>query len=177
LKVNNRQQLLVILAAAAIGYFIMDKLVISPLAGSWKSRSERITKLQREIKQGETLLDRDQIIRQRWENMRTNTLPVNLSTAEGEVLKAFDRWTQDSRISFSGIKTQWKRNSDEYLLLDCRADAFGSLEAVTRFLHDVEKDPSALRVESVEITSRDNNGQQLTVALQVTGLVLAKVEQ
>jgi hypothetical protein len=31
----------------------------------------------------------------------------------------------------------------------------------------------ALRVESVEVAARDNNGQQLSLALQVTGLLLS----
>jgi hypothetical protein len=177
MKVNNRQQLLAFLAIAGIGLLLLDRFVITPLRANWKARSEEITKLERDIKRGESVLDRASITRARWQGMRTNTLPLNLSAAEGQVLKAFDRWTEESRISFTGIKTQWKRNSDEYLLLDCHADAFGTIDAVTRFLYDVEKDPSALRVESVEITSRDNNGQQLTIALQVTGLVLAKVEQ
>ena len=46
------------------------------------------------------------------------------------------------------------------------------MSALTRFLYEVEKDPLALRVESVEITSRDNDGQQLSLALQVSGLLL-----
>lgn len=177
MKINNRQQLLAVVAILAVAFLLLDRLVFTPLTASWKARSQKIADLQKSIRQGKSVIEREQIIRQRWESMRKNTLPTNLSFAQSEVLKAFDRWTQDSRISFAGNKLQWKRNSEEYMLLDCRADAFGTLETVTRFLHDVEKDPLALRIESVEITSRDNNGQQLSVALQVTGLVLAKVEE
>jgi hypothetical protein len=177
MKINNRQQLLVILAVVGVAFLILERLVVNPLIESWKGRATRIAELRRSITQGQSLLDRDQIIRERWEMMRTNTLPTNLSVAQSDVLKAFDRWTQDSRISFSGNKLQWKRNNEDYVLLDCRADAFGNIDAVTRFLHNIEKDPLALRIESVDITARDNTGQQLSVALQVTGLVLSKAEQ
>ena len=63
------------------------------------------------------------------------------------------------------------------MTLECRADAFGSIQAVTRFLYEVEKDSLALRVEAVEITARDNDGQQLTIGLQVSGLQLGVVAE
>jgi hypothetical protein len=62
------------------------------------------------------------------------------------------------------------------MTLECRADAFGNMQALTRFLYDVEKDPLALKVEAVEITTRDNDGQELSLALQVSGLVLGVQE-
>jgi hypothetical protein len=104
--------------------------------------------------------------------MRTNTLPASVSAAENEVLKGFERWSQESRISISSIKPQWKQGGDDFMTLECRADAFGNIQALTRFLYELEKDPLALKVEAVEITTRDNDGQQLTLGLQVSGLQL-----
>ena len=104
--------------------------------------------------------------------MNTNTLPENVSAAENQVLRAFDRWSQDSQISIASIKPQWKQAGEDYMTYECRADAFGSLQAITRFLYEIEKDPMALKIESVEINARDNNGQQLSLGLQVSGLRL-----
>ena len=87
------------------------------------------------------------------------------------------KWSLDSRISVSSIKPQWKRGtSEDYSVLECRVDAAGSLGTLTRFLYEVENSPLALKVESVEITSRDNNGQQLALGLLVSGLRLAPME-
>ena len=119
---------------------------------------------------------REQTIRRRWDSMRTNTLPEEVSAAENEVLQAFERWSQDSHISISGIKPQWKQAGDDYVTLECHADAFGTMEALTRFLYQVEKDPLALKLESVEITAKDNDGQQLALGLQVSGLRLSAQE-
>jgi hypothetical protein len=178
MKVNNRQQLLIVLALLAVGYLLADRLIIGPLMATWKEHTKKITELKKSVAHGNVLLDREQIIRERWSGMRTNTLPDDLSAAQTQVLKAFDRWSEESRISISSIKSDWKRTaSDEYMVLDCRADGFGSLESITRFLYEMEKDPLALRVESVEITSRDNTGQTLALGLEVTGLLLAKEAQ
>ena len=177
MNINNRQQFLTVLAIAVIVIWAGDKLVLSPLTASWKARAGRIRELTKQVNQGSVLLLREQSIRGRWDSMRTNTLPSETSIAENELLKAFERWSQDSRISITSIKPQWKRDADDYMTLECRADAFGSMATLTRFLYEVEKDPLALKVEVVEISSRDNDGQQLTLGLQVSGLLLHPLEQ
>jgi hypothetical protein len=173
MNLNSRQQILGIVAIAVVALLAGDRLVFSPLVKAWKTRSESITKTKKLVSQGQVLLDREKVIAARWNNMRSNTLTNELSQAEGQVLKALDRWSQESRIGISSIKPQWKRgNDDHYMTLECRVDGFGALPAMTRFLYDVEKDALALRVESVEITARDDRGEQLTFGLLVSGLLL-----
>jgi len=43
---------------------------------------------------------------------------------------------------------------------------------VTRLLYEIEKDPMGVKIQNMEITSRDETGQQLTLGLQVSGLIL-----
>jgi len=50
------------------------------------------------------------------------------------------------------------------------------LNTVSRFLYDLEKDPMALKLQSVEVSARDTEGQQLALALQVSALVLTPHE-
>ena len=172
MKIDNRQQALAILAAVAVTLLVGDRLVLTPLTSTWKERSARITELTKSLNQGSLVLAREQAIRARWDGMRTNPLPESVSAAENEVLKAFDRWSRASRISVASIKPQWKHNNDDYVTLECRADAFGSIKTLTRFLYDVEADSLALKVEAIEITARDEGGQQLSLGLQVSGLQL-----
>ena len=172
MQIKNRQKMLVILAAVGVGFLLGDKLIVTPLTAGWQARSKQIAELTKQVNQGSLLVSRESVIRDRWDQMRTNTLPEEVSAAENEVLQAFERWSQASRISISSIKPQWKRAGEDFMTLECRADAFGSIEALTRFLYEVEKDPLALRVEAVEINARDNDGQQLGIGLQVSGLQL-----
>ena len=58
------------------------------------------------------------------------------------------------------------------MTLECHVDGFGNLPALTRFLYEVEKDPMAFKIETVEISARDKDGQQLTLGLLVSGLLL-----
>jgi Tfp pilus assembly protein PilO len=171
-KIENRQQLLAIVAVGAVALLAADRLVVTPLTKLWKARSASIAQLRKQIETGSSLLQREVVIRHRWEQMRDNTLPNNPSLAEQQLLRAFDSWSQRSRVSITSIMPQWKLDADDYKTLQCRVDAAGDLESLSQFLYNVERDPMALKVESVELTARDNNGRQLTLAMQLSGLVL-----
>jgi Tfp pilus assembly protein PilO len=176
-QIKNRQQLLTIVSIAAIGLLALDRILLPPLTSFWKERSAQIDDLRTKVREGDQLGKRERVIRERWDQMRTNTLPNNNSAAEQKVVNAFYKWEQDSRVSITSIMPQWKQDSDDYKTLECRIDASGRLDALSRFLYDIEKDPMALKLQSVELTARDNEGQQLTLALQVSALVLTPKEQ
>jgi Tfp pilus assembly protein PilO len=176
-NIKNRQQVLAFVAIAAVALLAGDKFVRAPLVARWNQRMAQIANFKKDINNGAALMSRQRTIQERWDFMKTNMLPNNASVAENEVLRAFERWSEDSRVSITSIKPQWKRVADDYMTLECRADAFGSMQALARFIYEVEKDPLPLKVEAVEITTRDNDGQQLSLGLQVSGLVLNPLEQ
>ena len=172
MPIKNRQQLLMIVVGVAFGLLLGDTLVFSPLVKLWQTRATRIVDLRKKVNDGDALLRRDAAIQTRWSQMSANTLTNNPSMAEQQVLAAFDEWSRKARISVNSITPQWKRDSDDYTTLECRVDASGSVGTLRSFLFFMEKDPMALKIESVEIASRDKAGQQLSMGLQISGLVL-----
>jgi Tfp pilus assembly protein PilO len=178
MKIEDRQRFLVVLTLAVLGLLIADRLVFRPLTKSWKDRSERIADLRKQVTDGSLLLQRENSLRARWSQMSTNTLPTNPSLAEQQLLKAVDTWAQESHASVTGITPQWKNDEDDhYQTLECQVDTAGDLETLSRFLYDLEKNPMALKLESVELTSHDNTGQELVMGLRISGLVLTPTEQ
>jgi hypothetical protein len=171
-QIKNRQQLLVIGAVVIIALFAGDQLVLSPLLKGWSARATRITDLRKKIADGKMLVQREQSIRSHWEQMSSNALPNNTSAAEQQVYKAIDLWAQNSGVAISAITPQWKHDSDDYMTFECRVDAAGDLGKLSRFLYSVERDPMALKLELVELGARDKEGQQLSLGLQLSGLVL-----
>jgi len=104
--------------------------------------------------------------------MSANALPDNPSLAEQQVLKLFDNWSRDTGAEISSIMPQWKNDATNYMTLNCRVEASGSLGTLSQFLYDIEKGPAALKLDSVELSAHDNTGQQLTLGLQISGLAL-----
>ena len=177
MQINNRQRTLVILAALGLGLLLGDRLILTPLTSAWKGRSKQISQLKKTIEDGKNLLQREQPIRQRWLNMKSNTLPSNVSIAESKMMNAFDRWARESKVTVHSIRPQWKPTDEDYMTFDCQADATGSLDSLSRFLYEIEKDPLGIKFEGMEISSRDANGQQLSLTLQLSGLLLQQQEQ
>ena len=172
MKINNRQQLLLVLTVVAGGLFIGDKLIITPLAHLWSARAKKVADLRKQVDDGTKLIRREQSLRSTWDQMRTNTLPNNQSLAEEQVLKAITAWSDENRVPIASYSSNWKHDSDDYTTLDCHVDASGNLDQLSRFLYDIERSPTGLRLESVELSAHDTTGQQLTLSLQISGLVL-----
>jgi Tfp pilus assembly protein PilO len=177
LKIKDRKQFLTIAAMAVVAIFLADRLILTPLGNAWTDRNKRLTKLQKQVADGKQLISRESALRDRWGQMRTNTFPQNQSLAEQKLLQGFDQWAKDSGIMLTSLSQQWKYDSEDYRTLQCRVEAAGNLKTVSRFLYEVEKSPAALKLDNLEITSHDAEGQELTVSMQVSGLVLGTEEQ
>lgn len=172
MKIENRQQTLLVLVVAAAALLVGNSLIYEPLSKWWSARSQQIVQLRKQVNDGNALIKRGNGLRSHWDQMRTNTLPNNSSLAEQQILNAFDRWARDSGATITGIMPQWKNDTDDYQTLNCRVDASGNLGTLSQFLYDIERDPMALKLESVELSAHDTGGQQLTLGLQISGLVL-----
>lgn len=171
---KSREQLLGILAVTAVVLMVGDKFVVQPLTTGWKARNAAIEKLEQQVLTGGKLVERDRSVRDKWNSMRATALTNDVSAAESQALRAFERWGRDANVTVSGLKPAWKRASDreEHQTLECRADATGSLASLARFLYQIEKDPLAMKVDVVDLTTRDTEGRNLTLSLQLSGLVL-----
>jgi hypothetical protein len=166
-----------ILAGAAVLLLVLDSLVVTPLTKSWQSRRAEIARLQKSVTDGRALMERATSMQARWAEMQEQALPKEAAKAEQDLISAFDRWGRATNIELGAIKPQWKRGTTpRYSQLECRVDASGSLTTLSRFLYEVEKSPLALRVDAVELTSRDESGQKLTLGLLVSGLRLSPLE-
>ncbi|HWD94595.1 MAG TPA: hypothetical protein VG938_19860 [Verrucomicrobiae bacterium] len=178
MQIKNRQQFLTILTITAVALLAIDKIITPPLTKLWDTRSARIKQLRENVKQGESLQRGKDSIRRLWAQMQAGTLTNNTTLAEQQLFTGLNHWSQLSGITINTVTPQWKQGSDPtYKTLECRVDASGDIDRVSRFLYDLEKDPMALKLESVEVSSRDNEGMQLALGVQISGLVLTPNEK
>jgi hypothetical protein len=176
MKVEERQKFLLVLTITLLALWLGNMLIIGPMWKLWKTRSGAITALRDQVKEGKFMLLRDASIHGQWSEMSGKTLPNNTSQAEQLVLKAFDNWSQDSGATVTGITPQWKNDSTNYMTLNCRVEASGDLGTLSRFVYDIEQNTIALKLDSVEFSTHDNFGQQLTLGLQISGLALTTLK-
>jgi Tfp pilus assembly protein PilO len=171
-NVQNRQQLLVVLTVALMGLLIADWIVIEPLARLWTARAHQITELRSKVRDGRMLARREAALRSQWSEVQSNALPANSSQAEQQALRAFDNWSRYSGCELASVMPQLKNDSTNYMTLNCRVEAKGTLGTLSQFVYSIERDPMALKLDSVELSASDNTGQQLSLGLQISGLML-----
>ena len=180
MNLNKRQQLLALFAILALGFYVADQVVFKPLTNTWKERSARITKLKAQVSEGTTLTNekRAKGWHEQWNRMQTNTLAwAAIQTrpfaaakpeAESQMLKAFESWAKAGGVAVSSIRPQWKEAEDDYRTLECRADVAGNLQSIAKFLYQVETDPLGVKVDTLELTTRNPEGSQMALVVSVT---------
>jgi hypothetical protein len=172
METKNREKLLLIGAGVVIALWLLDTVVISPLIDSWHSRSQEIAGLKEKIANGWSLSRRGEMIGARWDEMRANALANDVPVAERQLFTAFDHWVKVGDVAQGSFHPQPQEGDSNFTTIDWRSDVSGSLPDVANFLRAMSKDPLANKVDSFELTSKDDNGRQLTLALGLSGLIL-----
>jgi Tfp pilus assembly protein PilO len=172
MNLKNRQDFLVVLVIAAAGLFVGVNFIFTPLQHWWGDRQSQIRALREKVRDGTMTLRREAYTRADWDQMRTNALPPVTSQAEQTFLKAMDQWGTDSGATITSLAPQWKSDSTNYMTLDCRVESEGDLSSLSRLIYLIEKGPMAVRLDTVELSSHDNAGQQMTLGMEINGLAL-----
>lgn len=172
MKIQNRQKVLVVVTITLLVLYVGNLAVYGPLVNWWKSRQDKIKDLRQQVSQGNALVKRESVIRGEWAHMRDNALPNDSSQAEQQVIRAFNNWSSDSGVVVNSITPQWQNDQSDYSTLDCRVEASGDISTLSRFLYEIENDPMPLQLASIEMSSTDDRGQQLSLGLEVNGLAL-----
>lgn len=173
---ERRVRLLLLVLIFSLAALLADTFLLTPFIRKWSEHRERIEQLSHAIEEGHSLITRGDSLRQTWQSMKEKGLPADDSTAENEILKAIHRWAEVSRINMTAIRPRWIQDDSSYRCLEVRATGQGNLRAVTRFLYELECDPLPLKIEAIEIASRDDNGENLTLGIRFNGLLLIEEE-
>ena len=174
MEIKNRLQFLVVVTLVLLALYVGDLLIYGPMVNWWQTRAADVKSLKQEVEHGRSLIRRESVIRGEWDHIRSNALANDPSQAEQQVLRAFNNWAGYSGVNVESITPQWQNDQTNYSTLDCRVEASGDLGTLSRFLFEIENDPLAIQLESVELTAGDDKGQQLTLGLEINGLALVQ---
>jgi len=174
---KKRERLLLFAVVICIGAWAGDRLLMSPMVRLWKQRSQKIAEIERSLTKGRALVEREDGLREQWQEMKQRSLPQEVSVAEDQVLQSLSQWSQVSRLGVTSFKPRWIQGEEDNMKIECRAATQGSIGSVARFLYELERGSLALRVENMEIASRDDTGRDLTLDVRFTGLSLTGKKQ
>ena len=184
---NKREKLLLSVTLLAVAILIGDRLVLGPLVNSWQTRAAKIIELEGNVGNGNDLLPREKSNTKKWKRYWEGNLNSTNSIAEDEVLRAIETWTDDSRILLTSIKPQWQNHEYEFLgneiaenktysyrTYDVRLVAEGTMQESIEFVHAIESCDLPLKIEQLELASREKTGKLISVSVHFTGLQLGE---
>jgi Tfp pilus assembly protein PilO len=173
---KKRQTILLAAAGLLVIVLVGDQLILRPQLEAWERRGRRIEQLRNDVDNGRDLLARQEQLQDRWEEIKRQCLPADLSAAEGAVLKSVDRWANEVRLSIAMIKPREKKDKEDRPQLEFSASARGSLESIARFLYILETAPLGLRLEEIELTEREKDRGGMAAEIRFNGLLMALEE-
>jgi hypothetical protein len=157
-------------AIALAAIWFLDWAVISPAMGLWSSQADSIDSLNKKIQRGQQLIDRQDTIRNRWDQMLKANLPSEVSAAESEAFQAIERWSSPAGISFANLTPTWDNTNPGYETFEFRASATGTQASLARFIYELETDPIPVNLDELEFTTRDDRGAILTMTARFSFL-------
>ena len=169
---NRREFILGIAAIICVCTVVGDKFVATPLYELWTTRSTRIAGLEKNMQKGKMLVEREDMLKQRWDDMNMCVLPNNTSAAENRVFTSVDDLARESGLISPSQKPRWTEDTGSFRKVEFRISSQGNISSIAHFLYELEKNPMALRSEDISIVSRDEKGTNLTLDMRFTALTL-----
>jgi Tfp pilus assembly protein PilO len=176
MEFKKREKILLIATLCCIVLLTGDRFILTPMGNLWKNRSKEISALKTSIEKGEILIDREKDLEERWRLMCEVCLTKDDSAVENRLLNRVQDWVTESGVALHSLKPRWSEMDEESKRLEIRISATGSLEALSRFLFELERDPSPLRLEDIGISVRDNRSRNMDLSIRFSRLVLKEAK-
>lgn len=156
--------------AAALGVFLLDWAIVSPLLASRDELAGREAMLRDKIDDGYRLQRQSRLAARQLRQWHNESLPTDGSASERKLLSLLGEWARQEQLSLSSIRPDRGSQAHGLHEVTFQASGEGPMRAVARFLHRIESAPMPLRIREVQIASRSDGADDLTVQLRVSTL-------
>jgi hypothetical protein len=171
---NKRERIIALVTGGVIALLAADRLVLTPLV----ERSSRVTSdlgvANAELARAEQLFRNAPRMNQRWNQMIAAGMKPEVTESESQGLRALYDWAQASGVTVQSLqpdRVERPLPQKEFRQVTLRATGTGSLSAVGKLLWRVQTAPIPMRVTSLDLNSRKEGTDDLTVTLTVSTLV------
>jgi len=172
---SHREKYIAIVAACVLVILVADQQVITPALDSRAALDTEQQKLQKEFENATWLFDRRRNIDGEFRDMQTKGLGTDPLGAESRLLHAIRDWAQETGMAVSSVKPERGDRDKEspVRVIDVLVSGTGTMQSVSRFLWRVESAPLPVRIASLQMGSRKDGADDLSVQLKLTTVYLA----
>lgn len=168
---SKRERLILIVAIVAVAMLVADKFVVGPMSARRGEMKTHKLELQAELENAQLLFSRQKLMERKWKMLLSDGLK-NDAEAESKIARALDEWSKDARLTLSSVKPERVASDKGLKEMTFVVAGMGSLEAVSRFLWQIETSPMPIKAKDMQIGSTNETGQSMSIQLRLSALSL-----
>jgi len=169
---SKRERHIALAAIAALVLLVADHYVLRPIATYRAQAESEFQKAKGDMELAESLFSRRKLMANKWNEMIAGGLKANPGEAESQVLHAMRNWAEEAGLTLWSMKPERLDNGGELPEIIFQAAGTGSMSAVSRFLWLAETTSMPLRVKDLQVGSRQEGADTLSLQLRLSTLYL-----
>jgi len=170
---SKRERYVAAVTMIAVGVLVLDLLAVTPLLDRRSRVEAEKQELLGEMENATNQFARRKQLEQEWKDMLAAGLKSDPSETESQVLHALRDWSQESGLALASLKPERVAREGDLQEIVFQAAATGSMRSVSRFLWQLETAALPLKVEELQLGSRKEGADDLSLQLRISALYLA----
>ena len=167
---SKRERMIAIGVGVAVGLLALDYFVIEPISDARSKLSLEQASLNQQLAHANAIRVASAKAAKRWKDFRAAGLATDASTTESRLLNSIRSWAQESNLTLASIRPDRVTDDHGISELAFQATAEGSLRSVTDFLYKVQTAKMPVRIRELQIASRVEGNDDLTLQLHISTL-------
>ena len=168
---SKRERMILIVAIVAVVLLIADKFIVGPISARREEIKTRKLELQAELENAQVLFSRQKLMERKWKTLLSDGLK-NDAEAESKIARALDSWSKNAMLTLSSVKPERVASDKGLKEMTFVVAGTGTLEAVSRFLWQIETASMPVKVMDMQVGSSNETGQSMSLQLRLSALCL-----
>lgn len=182
---SKRERLIALTTLGAIGVLALDRLALEPLLAANDELNTQLNGVRKDLQDDNSKLEARRYRGHNWAQMQNNGLRrKDISEADSQMLNNIDNWAREAGMTLVSVKpdrtesvsVRVDKNKPEkkvFVKSSFRVNGTGGMSQISRFLWHVETAGIPASVGEVQITTRKEGTDELSVQVTISTLCLA----
>lgn len=173
---TKRERVIAIVTGVVVAALIGNTFVLDPMLGKLEQVENEKLLLLAEVNEAQDLFDRRRLMERKWKAMLSDGMRSD-SEAESRIARVLDDWSEGARLLLSSVKPERGASEKGLKEMTFSVVGTGSLEAVARFLWQVETTALPVKVKDMQLSAMSESGDSMSLQLRVSAIYFGTPER
>jgi Tfp pilus assembly protein PilO len=165
---SKRERIIALAAMLVVGALALDRFVLTPTLRRLQATEDHKQELLAQITEAQSLFERRGMLERKSKKMLSDGLRSD-AEAESRVARALDEWSADTRLTLTSVKPERAAGEKGLEEMTFVVAGKGRLDAVARFLYEVETAEMPIKVKDMQLGSSES-GDSISLQLTLSAL-------